>query len=77
MATRLNRNHSESCLKRIQTSQLINRLQDHALGKIELSGEQVRSACFLIERTLARAEAPKQLDIHGDLRMTVVSGIPQ
>jgi hypothetical protein len=37
---------------KIQTSQLVNRLTDHALGKIELSPTQVRSIEVLIKKTL-------------------------
>lgn len=84
MAARLNRNHSESVLKRIKTSQLVNRLQSHALGTlrgpssadhpegqvIEMSKAQVSAAVFLIERTLAKAEAPKIVNLNGTLTLT-------
>ena len=86
MAARLNRNHSESVLKRIKTSQLVNRLQDHALGTlrgppteehpegklIEMSKAQVSAAVFLIERTLAKAEAPKNLNLTGGITVQIV-----
>ena len=64
MAARLNPRHSELVLKRIQTSQLVNRLQNNALGKLKvpMSDGQIRSACFLIERTLCKAEAPVEID---------------
>lgn len=77
MAARLNPRHSDLVLKRIRTSQLVNRLQDNAMGKIVLTPEQVRSACFLIERTLAKAENPKQLDVAGALTLNVVTGVPR
>lgn len=69
MAARLNPRHSELVLKRIKTSQLVNRLQDNALGKVILTPEQVRSACFLIERTLAKAENPKDIHLRGELTL--------
>lgn len=83
MAVRLNRNHSESVLRRIQTSQLVNRLQKHALGLlrgppkeanpegdlISMTDSQVRATCFLIERSLAKAEAPKQIELSGKLTL--------
>jgi hypothetical protein len=71
MAARLNPRHSELVLKRIQTSQLVNRLQNNALGKIEpeLSDSAIRSAIFLIERTLAKAQAPQDLTVHGGLTL--------
>jgi len=81
MAARLNKRHSELVLARIRTSQLVNRLQNSVLpdekGQVTpLTAEQVRSACFLIERTLARAENPKDLNVTGNLSITVATGIP-
>jgi hypothetical protein len=67
MAARLNRNHSELVLKRIKTSQLVNRLQDNAFGKIELTEGQIQCAKFLIERTVAKAVMPQDLNINGNL----------
>lgn len=86
MAARLNRNHTESVLKRIKTSQLVNRLQEHALGTlrgpacdeypegrpIEMTRAQVSAAIFLIERTLAKAEAPKHLAFDNELKVILV-----
>lgn len=81
MAQRLNRNHSESVIKRIKTSQLVNRLQDHAFGTLKgppteddpegrpilLTDGQIRAACFLIERTLAKAVLPQDINLNGNL----------
>lgn len=67
MAARLNRNHSELVLKRIKTSQLVNRLQDNAFGKIELTDGQIASAKFLIERTVAKAVMPQDINVNGNL----------
>jgi hypothetical protein len=83
MAARLNKRHSELVLQRIQTSQLINRLQEHSLGTLKgppcedypkgrpilLTDGQVRAACFLVERTLAKAEAPRTLAVTGTLTL--------
>ena len=38
--------------QRIQTSQIMNRLQDHILGKVELSATQIRAAEILLRKTL-------------------------
>lgn len=76
MAARLNPRHSELVLKRIKTSQLVNRLQDNALGEFEMDPTAAANARFLIERTLAKAEAPKQLDVNAEVRFTVVTGVP-
>lgn len=83
MAARLNKKHTDSVLARIQTSQLVNRLQGHALGTLKgppcadhpkgkeiwLTDGQIRAACFLIERTLAKAEAPKKLELSGEITL--------
>jgi hypothetical protein len=52
MAERLRKTHQEEVRARIQTSQLINRLTDHALGNVELSATQVRAIEILIKKTL-------------------------
>jgi hypothetical protein len=44
--------HSDEVRAKIQTSQLLNRLSDHALGKVELSATQVRAIEVLIKKTL-------------------------
>ncbi len=77
MAARLNPRHSDLVVRRIRTSQLINRLQDNALGKIALTAEQIRSATFLIERTLAKAEAPKDLHLSGAVAHTIAWPLPK
>jgi len=38
--------------QKISTTQLINRLQNHALGKIELSPTQVRSVEILLKKVV-------------------------
>jgi hypothetical protein len=52
MAARLRTTHQADVRAKIQTSQLINRLQDHALGKIELEPSQIKSIEVLIRKTL-------------------------
>ena len=38
--------------KRIQTSMILNRLQDHILGKVEMSATQLRAAEVLLKKSL-------------------------
>jgi hypothetical protein len=52
MAERLRKTHQDDVRAKIQTSQLINRLTEHALGNIELSQSQVRAIEILIKKTL-------------------------
>jgi hypothetical protein len=61
MAARLNRLHQESVKARIQATQLILRLQNHALGKLKrkMSASQVKAAYTLLKFVIS--EAPKVL----------------
>jgi hypothetical protein len=53
MAARINKiRHDEETRAKIQTSQLINRLQDHIFGKVDLVPTQVQSALGLLKKTL-------------------------
>lgn len=52
MAARKNLSHPDKVRQRIQTSQLINRLQDHVVGKVKMSPQQVRSAEILLRKSL-------------------------
>lgn len=57
MAARLRANHQEDVRRKIQASQLINRLQDNALGKLnpELSTGQIQSAKILLDKSVSNA----------------------
>lgn len=57
MAARLRLAQSEQVRSQIQTSQLINRLTDHAFGKIELSNSQVRSIEVLLRKSIPDLQA--------------------
>jgi uncharacterized protein YjiS (DUF1127 family) len=52
MATRLRRNHQDEVRSKIQASQLINRLTDHALGDLELSTSQIKAIEILLKKSL-------------------------
>ncbi len=52
MATRLNPRNAESTRQKIQVTQLINRLQGHALGKIEMTPTQIDAAKFLLNKRI-------------------------
>jgi hypothetical protein len=44
--------HDDETRAKIQASQLINRLTDHALGTVELSQTQVRAVEILLKKSL-------------------------
>lgn len=52
MAQRLRKTHQEDVRTKIQTSQLINKLQNHVFGKEELSKSQIKAIEILIRKTL-------------------------
>ena len=52
MAARLRKTHQDDVRMKIQASQLVNRLTDHALGKVELSSTQVRSIEILLRKSI-------------------------
>lgn len=59
MAARLNKRHDDEARNKIQVSQLINRLQANALGKLkaEMSPGQVKSATALLAKRLPDLKA--------------------
>lgn len=65
MAARLNRRHQDMVRDKIQASQLINRLEDHALGSVELSQTQIKAIEILLKKTLP------------DLTSTELTGDPE
>lgn len=52
MPARLRKMHQDDVRSKIQTTQLINRLQNHALGKLALEPSQIKSIEVLIRKTL-------------------------
>lgn len=53
MAARLNPRNQQSVRDKIQATQLVKRLQDEALGKIEMTDGQRDSAKFLLTRCIS------------------------
>lgn len=81
MAARLNRNHSEQVLERIQLSNLVTRLQKNALrqlknpntgAEITMTKGEIQAATFLISRKLAQAVAPQDLKLSGNITVEVL-----
>ena len=54
MAARLRKVHQDDVRAKIQTSQLVNRLTDHALGQnnVKLEASQVRAIEVLLKKTI-------------------------
>jgi hypothetical protein len=69
MAARLKPFHADEVRAKIQTSQLVNRLQSHAFGKIDLEPERVQSIRILLNKTLPDLKA---IEHSGQIDGTVV-----
>lgn len=52
MAARLNRRHQDMVREKIRASQIINRLENHALGECDMTPTQVKAAEVLLRKTL-------------------------
>lgn len=63
MAARLNPFNQQEVKNRIQATQLVKRLQDHALGTIEMTATQIDSAKFLLNKRISNA--PTDVNIGG------------
>ncbi len=76
MAERLRLRHQQEIKDKIQTSQLINRLNKHIDGEIELSSSQVDAIKFLVNKTLSNAPTEIDQNITGELEINheLVSG---
>lgn len=57
MAARLNNRHQQMVRDKIQASQLINRLEKHVDGEIELKPTQVDAAKYLISQAIGSPAA--------------------
>lgn len=55
MAARIRARHQEDVRKKIQASQIINRLNDFFHGKIELTQGQIQSAKILLDKSVSNA----------------------
>lgn len=63
MAARLRKTHQDDVRKKIQASQLINVLQDHALGKSDLPQSRIKAIEILLRKTIPDLS---QMQLSGD-----------
>lgn len=54
MAARLNRHHSEEIRQKIQASVIIDRLEKHIAGELEMSSTQIAAAQTLLDRSVPK-----------------------
>jgi hypothetical protein len=67
MAARLNPRHQDMVRAKIKTTQLINRLQNHVDGKVELTPTQAQTAQFLIGMSLSKPPQDQNVTHDGEL----------
>ena len=63
MAIRINLQHDARTREKIRTSQLVNRLQDIAVGKADCSPQQLKAIEILLRKTLPDLS---QITLSGD-----------
>jgi len=70
MAARLNRHHSEDIRRKIQASVIVDRLQKHVKGELELSATQIQAANSLLDRSVPKLQLIQHIgDEDGPIRL--------
>lgn len=72
MAARIKKYHQDEIRAKIQASQLVNLLQNHALNGDEIKPTQVDSAKFLLNKLLSNAptEIDQKTELSGEIKLT-------
>lgn len=78
MAARLSPQHDAHTREKIQTSQLVNRLNKIALGEVEVDSVQLKAIEIALRKTLPDlSNITLQGPGGGAIPLTVVSGVPR
>jgi hypothetical protein len=78
MAARKQLWHPDEVRAKIQASQLLNRLHDHAFGKVELTPAQVRSIEVLLKKAIPDLSAVQMSgEGGGAVSIQIVTGVPR
>ena len=79
MAARLRKHHQEDVRLKIQSSQIINRLQAHFNGEVELTAGQIQTAKILLDKSISNAptitEAELNLSGNVEFKQIIVQGV--
>lgn len=74
MAAKITKRQAETARAAIKTTQLMKRLQSHAMGELELTATQIRAAEIVLKKTMpdlkstehsGEVEMTQRLVIHG------------
>lgn len=71
MAARLRKSHQEDIKTKIKVSNIIDRLEKHVAGKIEMTAAQVTSAKILLDKTMSNAphEIQQKTELSGSVEI--------
>lgn len=72
MAARIHARHQEDVRRKIQASQIINRLQAYFDGKIDLSAGQIQTAKILLDKSVSNAPTELTGAAGGPLTVEIV-----
>ena len=73
MAARISRHHSDEVRLKIQASVLIDRMQKHALGDLEMSATQIKAADSLLDRSVPKLSQIQHTGANGGAIQVVTS----
>jgi hypothetical protein len=77
MAAHHRKRHTERARRAIRDTKLVKRLQDHALGLVEMQPTEVRAAMYLVDKKLpSLASLDGNGNAVGDRQVTVIFGTP-
>ena len=75
MAARLRPRHQDEIREKIRASQLVNRLEDHVLGEVEMKPTQVTAALGLLKKCVPDiSENKTELEAGGNL-LTILASL--
>ena len=70
--------HDDFTRDRIKTTQLVKRLEKHALGEIEMEPTQVRAIEVLLKKSLPDlSSVTHSSDAENPLQLVVLTGVPR
>ena len=67
MAARLRKSHQEDVKLKIKVSNIIDRLEKHVAGDIEMTPAQVTSAKILLDKTISNAATDTKVEHSGNV----------
>lgn len=71
MAARLRKTHQDDVRTKIKIGNIIDRLEKHVAGEIELSSTQVASAKLLLDKTMSNAPTENTVEHGGQIEHNI------